>query len=229
MLYGTLSVTTKKIIRTSMVVLVGLVTIYFIDVTVKRFSGNNTYFEVIPKESIIQDPVVFSCLDYLSQWYTNGMVLLEKYDYNTFKGQTSLQPVLSLMGEYGISSYRQADYDNLRKQLWPEHYYTFNGFVAYSIYDYGYFLTFILVLYYNALVKKFRPKGNVISLFALFSVVLLVQIPLFSIFYSNVSGIVFPLLFLIPIYFYLKLSYKNNPMVDIVNTNIEKTDQNVTK
>jgi len=99
------------------------------------------------------------------------------------------------------------------------HWYTFNGFVAYIIYDFGYILTMLFSFYYYFVVYYLRPKNNQISLLSLFLLVLLIQIPLLAIFYSALGGIIIPLLLLIPIFIYMKVSFNSNDSNKLIDTN----------
>lgn len=207
-LYGTLENRIKKSIKKIMFILIGLVVLYFVNISVKRFTTDDVYAENIPSNSYIQEPVVYSYFDYLSQWHYNSMYVLSNYDNSNFGGQISLQPVLSLLGQYNIIDYKSSDYVDLRRRLWPLHYYTFNGFVAYVIYDFGYFLAVIFSLIYYYIIIKLRPKNNQISLLNLFLIVLVIQLPLFAIFYSTLGGILIPLLLSIPIFVYMKIPRK---------------------
>ncbi|GAA3982706.1 hypothetical protein GCM10022246_38370 [Pedobacter ginsengiterrae] len=207
-LYGTLESRIKKIIKKTMVVSFVFILLYFVNVSLKRFTEDNLYADTIPANSFIQDPVLYSYFDYLSQWYYNNMYVLNTYEFKNFNGQLSLQPLLTLLGQYGIISYDPAYYYSLRQQLWPLHWYSFNGFVAYSIYDMGYILTILFCSIYAFIVVRLKPKNNQMPLLNLFLIVLLVQIPILAIFYSAVGGIVIPLLLSIPILLYLKISIK---------------------
>lgn len=195
----------KRKLKLGLIISLTFTVFYFITITSQRFTEDVNYENIIPRGSPIQDPVLYSYFDYLSQWYSNGMYVLNSYDYNTFNGQITFQPILSLMSIYGLISYDSKDYILLRRELWPDHWYTFNGLVAYVIYDYGYILSLILALFYYYLIKKMRPRNKKISIINLFLIVFLIQFPLLAIFYSPIVGIIIPLLILIPIYLYLKL------------------------
>lgn len=209
MLYSTLEKRIKKYIKNTLILLLSLTAVYFVNISLKRFTTDNLYAETIPSSSFIQDPVIYSYFDYLSQWYCNSMYVLNSYNFRGFNGQVSLQSALSLLGQYSIISYDAIAYSALRQQLWPLHWYTFNGFVAYTIYDLGYILTIVFSLIYYLIIRRLKPKNNQISLLNLFLVVLLIQIPLLAIFYSAVGGIVMPLILSIPIFIYLKITTKN--------------------
>ena len=206
-IFGTLENKVKKYIKNIVYLLLGLMAVYFINISVRRFTTDNFYAETIPSNSFIQDPVLYSYFDYLSQWYYNSMYVLNTYNLKTFNGQISSQSILSLLGQYNIISYNTNTYFALRQQLWPLHWYTFNGFVAYIIYDLGYLLAIVFSLIYYLIILKLRPKNNQISVLNLFLIVLLIQLPLLAIFYSAFAGIVIPMLFLIPILLYMKFPF----------------------
>jgi len=193
----------KKIKKTAFV-LVGLSLFYFVTISVARFESDKVYENKISSNSKVQNPVLYSYLDYVSQWYDNSMVVLNSYKSETFKGQLSLKPILSPLAHYDLVNFNKDNLKLLRRKLWPNNYYTFTGLTAYSVYDYGYFLTIVFSLFYYFSIVKMRPKKNSISLNNLFLMVLLIQIPLMSIFYSQVGGIIIALLFYIPIHLYLK-------------------------
>jgi hypothetical protein len=191
----------KKYVVTLGIIFVG----YFVYLTNARFEENKSYADIIPHDSFIQGPILFSYFDYLSQWYYNSMYVLNSYDFETFKGQISLQSVLSLLSHFGLLDYNTAEYMNLRHKLWPNHWYMFNGLVAYSVFDYGYLITVIFSLLYCYTIPRLKPVNNSIKLLNLLVIVLLIQLPLMAIFYSTVGGLTIQILFLIPIYGYLRL------------------------
>lgn len=183
--------------------------IVFIAITLSRFTDDNLYAETIPSESFIQDPSLYSVFDYLSQWFFHNMYVLDNYKFETFNGQLSFQSLLELAGNYGIVDYNKDEFMKLRRLLWPEHYYKFTGYVAYMVYDFGYILaTLFSALYYFLISRKCKVNNGVISLHKLFVIVLLIQIPLFSIFYSSASTVIFASCYLIPIFFYLRVKLK---------------------
>ena len=210
MLYGTLEYRVKKMLKKLIFLTSSLMVIYFVNISTRRFTTNNLYTETIPSNSLIQEPVFYSYFDYLSQWYYNNMYVLNSYNFKTFNGQISFQSILYILGRYSIINYDPSNYVSLRQQLWPLHWYTFNGFVAYIVYDLGYILSIVFSLIYCLIILKLRPKNNQITLLNLFLIVLLIQLPLLAIFYSSFGGIIIPLLFAIPLFIYLKTSFYGN-------------------
>ena len=206
-LFNSLDTKIRSILKRYVLITTLIFVSYFIYITNVRFLSDKDYSAIIPAGAYVEDPVIFSYLDYISQWYRNGLIVLNSYNHETFGGQISLQSILSLLGQYNLISYSSAEYMVLRQKLWPDNWYTFNGFVAYSVFDYGYELTFIFSLIFYYVVIKLRPINNSINIINLFLLVLLIQLPLMAIFYSQVGGLVFPILYLIPIYFYLRVRW----------------------
>ena len=72
----------------------------------------------------------------------------------------------------------------------------FRGYTAQMVYNFGYIITVLISIIYYFIVKKYvRSKMN-ISMEKLFVLILLLIIPLVSIFYSGFGGLYFPFLFL---------------------------------
>lgn len=181
--------------------------ILFVAISVNRFSNNEMYDdEFIPNESMIKEPVIFSHVDYLGQSYNNGLTILSNYKHTTMRGQNSIKPVLEIFSHFGFINF---DSDALywkRRELLDDNYYTFTGLVSSMVYDFGYVFTFILSILYNLLVNRLlNIRNSSITLNNCLWLILLIQIPLFSIFYSFIGGIVVPILFLIPIGVYLRI------------------------
>lgn len=207
-LRDSLKIETRKAIFKGLFFFGAIIFVYFISITIKRFGEDDYYANIISSSSLVKDPVQYSYIDYLSQGYYNGMYLLNEYNGQIFNGQLSFQNLLNTFGNQGIIriiNFDTNDYYTLRKVIWPNHYYTFNGLTAYLIYDFGYLLATIFSLIYYLVVVKLRPRKKRISISNLFVLVLLVQLPHSAIFYSSFSAIVLPLFIFFGIKFYLRL------------------------
>lgn len=194
----------KKHLRTIRMVFAVIIIILFgrfAIVTTLRFEENVSYLNSIPLNSRIQNPIIYSNLDYLSQGYLYGMELLEDYNFKTMNGQQALSSILPLLAKFNFIS--SDDYINTRASLMKSKSNAFIGLVTGWIFDFGYIGTLIVALFYNYYVRKIKLKNKNISLTDSFILVLLIQIPLTSIFYSFLGGILIPIIFLIPINIYL--------------------------
>lgn len=210
MMYLTYESLPKKITRVFNVIMifVGLMSvIYFVNISQKRFDEDKksakTYSNTIPVEAFTQDPVVYGYFDYTSQGFLNGYEVLQLYEGEGFNGKLTMGNLLSFVST-PLESYELLRY---RQKLWPYHYsYSFNGFVAYAVYDYGVFGSIIFCFLYFFIVRKMRPKNGALQLRDLFLITLLIQIPLMSIFYNQMGGIFIAFLLWIPLWFYIKIN-----------------------
>lgn len=213
MLYGSLDYRVKKNIKRVGLILSVLVLLYFINISNKRFkedrSTTDLYTLAIPSDAIVKDPVLYSYLDYSSQWVYNGFELIKLYDFETFKAQITFQPLLGIAQQFGVISYDPESYAKLRRSLWPNPYgYSFNGYPAYLVYDYGIIGAILFSTIYFWIIRKLRPKNGVIDVYDLFLITLLIQLPLMAIFYSQMANISIALIIAIFLRIYLKYSLK---------------------
>ena len=178
----------------------------FIQITIDRFTDNTKYLNSsVPLESHIQDPALYSTLDYISQWYENSLLVLNRYSGTTFYGQSSLTPLLTVFNMFSPVKWNYEEYLNLKIRLMgSQNYYKFNGLVASWVYDFGYLFTIIIAVLYYKIVAYIKPSEGKISINHLLLIVLVIQLPLFSIFYSTIAGIILPLVIWLPINKYLK-------------------------
>lgn len=201
---NTLSKKTIKTLQQIGFIFFSILLIIFISISEIRFDDStNTY--LVPYSSVIKDPVVYSYIDYLSQWYFNGADVLRDYDFETFNGKITFSSLNEILGRFNIITYSPTDYQDLRMQLWKGNWYTFTGFTAYSIYDYGIAGSLIFCIFYFLIIVKISLKDGSISITNYFLVSLLIQIPLMAIFYSQMGNLVYPILYYLFIATYLKM------------------------
>jgi len=194
----------KLILKQVAAVLAVLFLTYFIAITNQRFKYDSAYHELVRRDAIVQSPVLYSYISYLSQSYEYGVDRLISYKYQTFGGQISLFPVLSLLGQYRIINYSTDTYYELRRSIWRDQSDKFTGLSAYLVFDFGYIGTVLICGAYVFFLLKIRPRNGTATIGNLFHYVLLIQIPLFAIFYSFIAGILIPYLMLLPILVYLR-------------------------
>lgn len=180
-----------------------LLVINILSISTKRFSDKYDFYQTEysqNKEIIIKDPVIVSYLDYLCQGYYNCYDLLNKYDGKTFGGNISFQDILILTNQYLGIGYSRDKIMDLRRKIWPGAWSaTFNSYVAYVVYDFGIIGSLLITLLYSTYVRRkcrLMKKGKLL-LSDLNWIMLLFQIPLFSIFYSALGALVIPGIFLI--------------------------------
>jgi hypothetical protein len=186
-------------------IFLGAVVLFFISVTNSRFSEAYVYLELMPDTSIVKDPVLYSLLDYFSQWYHQGFYVLDRYQYITFNGQSSLSQVLLFVNGLTPFTWSMEEFLLLKQKiLGSDLYDKFTGLVPNLVFDMGYIFTVIFAAVFNRLASYFAPKKGEIGLMSAFLMVLLIQLPMFAIFYSSLGVIVICFIFLICIGIYLK-------------------------
>lgn len=202
--YGLIDKSVKRKIRNVFIIFGVAFFVYFVNITVRRFGNNtelsNSYGKMIPTQAISQDPVTYSLIDYMSQGYLNGYEVLQMYEGEGFNGALTFERTNSLFSTPN-ENYERLKY---RQKLWPYHYsYSFTGFPAYAIYDYGMFGSLIFCLIYFFVVRNRRPRNNVIKFKNIFLLVFLVQVPMMAIFYSEFTQYILGLIILIPFQLYI--------------------------
>lgn len=176
----------------------------------KRFEDHYDFYQTeYPqnKELLIQNPIIVSYVDYLCQGYYNGYDLLNKYKGVIFYGQTTFHDFLLLMNQYLGIPFTREKYKDLREKIWPGAWsVTFNGYVAYVVYDFGIIGSFLITFLYYLYIKKkcIKMRKGHLTLSDFSWMMLFLQIPLFSIFYSTLGALVIPAIFL----FLLNLIFK---------------------
>lgn len=206
----TLPRTTVRALKRTAIVGLLFFLIYFTNISINRFSEDSsaaTNYE-IPSSSLLKTPIIYSFVDYFSQWYYHGIEVLHDYDFKTFKFKTTLKSLNSLLEGLGIGLYSSIDYRNLRMLLWKDNWYTFTGFPAYAIYDYGIIGAIFFCIIYSFVVYKKRPISRKILISNIFLICLLIQIPIMSIFYSQMESLLIPLIYYFIIKFYMRVRIK---------------------
>lgn len=213
LLYNTLDDYKKKSIRRVSFIFLILGAFYFLDITFERFEGHYYYEDKMSESSVLYGNIpLYSLVDYLSQWYYNNFEVLNNYQFETFGGAISLHTLLSVLNELKVVTYDYNELVSVRRVLWPDHAVTFNGLIAYSVYDYGYLLTVFFSVVYFSYVYRMRPreKNQVksIKISELFTISILAQLPLYAIFYSVAGALIVPLIFVLLFKIYTKVSFK---------------------
>ena len=170
----------------------------FLVMTVIRFSAMDYYGDRIPEESIIKDPVVYSLVDYASQGYSNGLNLLENYsEKKNLKGEQLFYNIYQILNFFGFYDWNSDDSQYKIDEAYGYDGGAFNGYTTLLVFNFGYIITFLISLFYYAFVRFKLRKSSNITLETMYVLVLLVVIPIVSIFYCGFSLLYFPLMFLL--------------------------------
>ena len=167
----------SKITYFLVIVLFLLVTVLGI-ITTNRFSG---YYNV-SNESIIKDPVLFSLLDYASQWNQYSIEVMDSYTLDkTLFGKSSLALFEFILDKIG---YNPETLNNARTRVYGSFYSTkFNGLTTVLLYDFSYVGSLIFAFGYRYIIKKASPINGVQKFTDFVHSTVLLMIPLM--FYAN--------------------------------------------
>ena len=196
-----------------------ILSVIFLYTTINRFSSDNMayYGDRIPKTSKIQDPIVYSFMDYLGQGFPNGTNLLVKYSPDkNFKGQGTFFFPLLFLDYFGIIHWDAVAAEENRDKVYGYDGGAFHGYTCSVVYDFGFILTLLLGLVYYSYVKRKVSKSSRITMSTALLLAYIVIEPTVSIFYSSIGIYVFPALF----YFVVRFLYmlKRNNRIKVQRT-----------
>ncbi len=188
----------RKVIKKYTYRAVLILSIIFIYTTINRFSSDNMayYGDRIPKTSKVQDPIIYSFMDYLGQGFPNGINMLVKYTpEKNFKGSDTFYYSLLFLDYFGIIRWdAQAAVEN-REKVFGYDGGAFHGYTCSLIYNFGFILTLLFSLvYYSYVWRKVVNSSQVTTTSALMLIYVIIE-PTTSIFYSSFGIYVFPALF----------------------------------
>lgn len=176
-----------------------LIAVLFLIMTFVRFTAMDYYGERIPKNSFIKNPVLYSLIDYASSCHENGVYCLENYKAeNCMNGDYMLMTVKMILNYFHLASWDSEDFREEADKAFSGNYGLFNGYVASTVCDIGYFGTFLLSFFFFIYVNS-KTRLRRVTLFDAVILVLLLQIPLNVIFYNYLYTMVFQFLFVIAV------------------------------
>lgn len=156
----------KKRITLMVCLFMLVIGVLFFMISDSRFSENYTKQSL--NESILDpynQPLLFSILDYFSQWQENGPIIMEMYKpeycfwglYNSSGLAVHIQKII-----YGASEVNN-ERDNTFYRILGYQKSKFHGNIARLIYDFGFIGSFLFILLYVYIIRKLQPKKGVIS------------------------------------------------------------------
>lgn len=164
---------TKRKVFSIAIVLLGGIIICMAVISTSRFSEYYTR-ESTTKEAIVDEteqPLLFSLLDYFSQWEENGLIIMKRHkpEYNSWGLYNScglaVQIQQTLYGAENVNNARNKKYDAILKEQQS----AFHGLVSRLIYDFGFIGTILFILLYARIVRKLGPSNGNLSFKSLLS------------------------------------------------------------
>lgn len=138
----------------------------FFTISESRFS--ESFIKKSLNESILDpydQPLLFSTLDYFSQWQENGPIIMDMHKpeycfwglYNSSGLAVHIQKMMyggnRVNNERNSTFYRILGYQSS----------SFHGNIARLIYDFGFIGSIFFILLYAYIIKKLRPKNGILS------------------------------------------------------------------
>ncbi len=212
--YPKLSRRTKRTIKLSGLTLLSLTVFVFYIITENRFTNVLFYKQAVNSESIVTNPVVYSLLDYCSQWYKNSNEIMSMYSFETLKGELSFPLVLLIGNALDLIDYHPERIESTLYSLWGSYYDKFNGLVANLTFDFGYLGTIFFLFLYLVALRLLRPINGVLRFNSLLVLGVVFVLPAMGIFNSELKGVFYHVLIILSlmVYFFMmtkKMAKKN--------------------
>ncbi len=135
----------------------------FYEISNNRFADYLSSGDAVYSTSSIQNPVVYSLLDYAAQWYKNGNTVLSRYSFETLNGELSFPIVATVANKLGVINYSPDVIPIKLEALWGDRFDKFVGLIPNLVFDLGYVGTVLFVLLYAVLLRQIRPVRGVMS------------------------------------------------------------------
>lgn len=174
-----------------------IVAFFFLVISVVRFSAMDYYGDRIPEESLVKDPILYSLVDYTSQGYSNGINQLEKFsDKKGLNGEQFFRDVYQILNFFVEYDWNAEDSQEAIDEAYGYDGGAFKGYTCSLVFNFGYFWSFLISLSYFLYVRLNIKDQTNLSIDTLYVLILLLAIPVTSIFYSGFPILYFPLFFL---------------------------------
>lgn len=204
---NTIKQSTIKYLRLFLTIIVS----FFILITFLRFSEMSYYGDRIPTSSIIQNPILYSLVDYASQGFSNGFIQLEGFDKSKdLHGEQMFRDIYQILNFFGFISWDANDSQDKIDIAYGYDGGAFNGYTTPLVFNLGYFFAFVVSFIYFLLVRYFLKGKTIINLESSLKIIVFLFIPIVSIFYVGYPMLYFPLLFLlfVRILFFIFILFK---------------------
>lgn len=199
----------RNVTKATGLVFLGCVSGILIFITITRFGDYFQYGDAIYAESFIQNPVLYSVLDYIGQWYENCGHVMARYSFVTLNGELSFPLLLIIADKLQIIDYADNTLMFTLESIWGEYYDKFHGLIANLLFDFGYAGTTLFVLLYALVLHGIRPIKGIISFPHLLILGPLFFLPAMGIFGYEMKSTSYNLLIVysLMIYVYLKAKW----------------------
>lgn len=152
--YAGLNKTQKKSIKITFVILFSASAIAFWEITSNRFTSVLLYTIYSDQNRLTHYPLIYSMVDYGSQWYENGIAVLAMYNFEPFWGGLSFPLIGLLLDKVGLDGAHPRFVSGVLSEAWGGYYYKFNGITSNLLHDFGYIGTIVFLILYIILILR---------------------------------------------------------------------------
>lgn len=198
----------KKIVR-FFTISVLCFSVAFIAISNSRFSdyyGNHSLNKSIIDEGT--NPVLFSICDYFGQWEEMSLIMMDRYkpEYKSWGLYNSAGIIVQIQyfisGADKVNEQREKKYD----KIFGHDIVYFHGLITRLIYDFGYIGTFLFIVLFSLVVRRFYPRQGNMTFRGLIALPCLLPFPLMFFTGNPFGGLSYNLgiIFSIIVYNYIK-------------------------
>jgi oligosaccharide repeat unit polymerase len=122
----------------------------FFVITNNRFTQVLLYTSGDSDSLLKSNPIVYSIIDYGSQWYHNCISVMSMYSFNPLFGKLSFPLPELILDKLGFIDFPSGSVEATLSDLWSTYYDKFNGITANLLVDFGYFGTLLFAFCYRS-------------------------------------------------------------------------------
>lgn len=173
-MYGGLNNEMKRTIKRTMLISLTVLIFFFVTISIYRFGDEGYYY--VPHSAFITNPILYSLVEYASQWFGNGLYILSQYESVDLWYGKSFRPLVDRVFFPFVSDVSYSDYRIASLGVYAS---KFNGLVATVVYDFGFigalfaFVIWLIGFLYAAPNQGRITLGKLMLFFYLFIPVLM--------------------------------------------------------
>ena len=132
----------------------------FFAITNNRFVEDVFYASGSTDNPLTSNPILYSVIDYGSQWYQNSIGVMSMYSFNALHGQLSFPLPVMILDKLGFIDYPVGKVETTLYDIWGTYFDRFNGITANLLVDFGYIGTLLFAIGYRAIVRFLGRTQN---------------------------------------------------------------------
>jgi hypothetical protein len=125
----------------------------FFVITNNRFAEMAFYASGDTDNPLTSNPILYSLIDYGSQWYQNCIRVMSMYSFDALHGLLSFPLPVMILDKFGVIDFPPEKVETILSNLWGTNFGSFNGITANLLFDFGYIGTLLFAVGYRAIVR----------------------------------------------------------------------------